>query len=213
MAQICISEQFIEPKFIPELGEDGLTAEEIAISLQVPLNAIHKKLSRGKWLSGEIKDWRITTYVFQQEIQEVAGHVYKKETKSFLLNVRAAKAFVARYASKIGDAYLNFLFDCEAAIFAKAKKAFDHKLKFASRKNTIAVPVYATNLFGETEVVRFDKVKMSLLNPLEQCQATLAHLELINEGISRRRKREHQILQNEIYKQRTIEIKSSNPSS
>ena len=137
MAQICISEQFIEPKFIPELGEDGLTAEEIAISLQVPLNAIHKKLSRGKWLSGEIKDWRITTYVFQQEI----------------------------------------------------------------------------NLFGETEVVRFDKVKMSLLNPLEQCQATLAHLELINEGISRRRKREHQILQNEIYKQRTIEIKSSNPSS
>ncbi len=196
----AIQYSFIQPKFIPELGEDGLTAEEIAISLKAPLSEVHRKISRGKWKSEDVQDWRVMAYNISNDSNGLP-------VTSFLLNVRAAKAFVARYVSKIGDAYLNFLFDCEAAVFAKAKKAFDHKLKFASRKNTIAVPVYATNLFGETEVVRFDKVKMSLLNPLEQCQATLAHLELINEGISRRRKREHQILQNEIYKQRTIDVK------
>ena len=161
----CVS--FVQPHFIEALGEDGLSAHEIAMALGVDVEHVHEKLKRGKWKS--VTSWNdcLTLYTIQQEIQEVTGHTYKRETESYALKTKAAKAFVARWENNLGDSYLDFLLECEkVAIEAMPRLiAENNALKSslsratkplqlkASKKGFLLVPEFLPNLFGQIELI------------------------------------------------------------
>lgn len=109
MSNITVSNSFVKPHFIEELGEEGLYAHEIAKALGGELKRVHEKLKRGKWHSGVVQEWRVVVYTSSNDSNGLP-------IESYALNTAAAKAFVARWESNIGDAYLNFLFHCEAEI-------------------------------------------------------------------------------------------------
>jgi hypothetical protein len=88
------------------LGEDGLTAHQIAESLGIKAKHVHEKLRRNEWQHKKVPNWRVAVYTAANDSNGLG-------IESFALNTRAAKAFVARWANEIGDAYLDFLFECE----------------------------------------------------------------------------------------------------
>lgn len=193
------SSRFAQPAFIQELGEEGLTATQIAQSLCVDLKHVHEKLKRNNWKSKGMNEWRTVVFTTHQSYEDVTGRIVTKKITTYLLNTNAAKAFVARYANEIGDAYLQFLFDCEAAAFLQAKKSMERKQKFAHKKHIIRKPVYEENLFGEMQIVRFEEINPKNATNLEMCEATLCHLELISTGISKRRQQELKTLNAEVH--------------
>ena len=158
---------FIKPHFIDILGEDGLTAYEIAQSLDIEVKHVHEKLKRSAWKSATSWNDCIVAYTIEQEIQEVTGHTYKRGVETYALSIRAAKAFIARWENNLGDGYLDFLFDCEQAAteilpkiiaenealkssLARATKPLQIK---ASKKGCLLVPEFMPNIFGQLELI------------------------------------------------------------
>ena len=99
---------FITPRAQPALGGmEGLTAHEIAKSLRIPAKFVLQKLQRGKWHNSQ--KWLAAVYTTSNDSNGT-------KVTGFALSTRAAKAFVARWGSDIGDAYLDYLFDCEEVV-------------------------------------------------------------------------------------------------
>ena len=152
---------FIQPHFIDILGEDGLTAGEIAQSLDIPREHVVQKLNRG-WsakASKAVKSFNITI--------AMKNNINGLDVEEFHLNTRAAKAFVAQYQNDMGFKYLDFLFDCEQAAteilpkiiaenealkssLARATKPLQIK---ASKKGCLLVPEFIPNIFGQLELI------------------------------------------------------------
>jgi hypothetical protein len=99
---------FIKPRFIDTLGEEGLTAKDIAESLGVPLDHVHRKIKRG-WLDDKSLIFKATSF---DALNENNGLQFK----TYALDTMSAKAFVARWKNAIGDSYLSFLFGCERLV-------------------------------------------------------------------------------------------------
>ena len=113
-----IAPTFVSPSPKPELnGEIGLTLSEIATSLGVQHTHAKDKLER------MIKDNRIKgchAYTFLHKNNGL--HV-----NSFVLTVRDAKFFVAKYDNDIGDGYTNFLLDLEDSFQTVRKTVVEKK--------------------------------------------------------------------------------------
>jgi hypothetical protein len=102
MQNAIAESKFIKPYHIDILEDEGLTAHEIAICLQVPVNRVHRRLE--KTFIAQVKHishWKILQTSVKQEIQEVSGYKYDREIDTYVLNTRAAKAFVATYKNFI----------------------------------------------------------------------------------------------------------------
>lgn len=99
---------FIKPTYFEALGEDGLTAKDIADSLGVGLRAVHQKIKR-QWNDEKDQDFRVITNV-------IANDSNSLPVESYIFTTMAAKAFVARWRSDVGDSYLKFLLQCEKAV-------------------------------------------------------------------------------------------------
>ena len=112
MDSLVNCETFVKPYHIDVLEEEGLCAIDIANSLDVDLKRVHEKLQRGKWQSGFVQSWREVAYTSSNISNNIP-------IETFALNTRAAKAFVARWGSPMGDSYLDFLFDCEHVALKK----------------------------------------------------------------------------------------------
>lgn len=102
---MTLKSQFVQPHHIQELGEEGLTAHEIAKSLGVPAKHVLEKLRRGDWVSHNLPIFKQAVYTAKNENNRLV--------KTFALNKAAAKLFVARWVGTIGDSYSAFLFECE----------------------------------------------------------------------------------------------------
>lgn len=164
---ISTESAFIKPYYIEELGEEGLRVYDLAKALKTKVKHIHQKLTRG-FLEGcdEVGDWRYSSVEEKLEIHEVTGLKYNRVVKSFALNTNAAKAFVATYQSKIGRAYLSFLFKCEytaTEILPKVlvelemvklenKELKEEKFKRKNKKHKVIVGGQQT-VFGHIEPV------------------------------------------------------------
>lgn len=105
---------FVQPHFIKELGEFGLTAAEIAQSLGVSLNDVHQKLRRIT-KTKVVQHWLWAAFTV---VHEINGLPYE----TYALNTEYAKVFVARWENEIGDAYLKFLFQCERLVLEEVPK-------------------------------------------------------------------------------------------
>jgi hypothetical protein len=99
---------FIKPTYFESLGEEGLTAKDIADSLGVGLRSVHQKIKR-QWDEEKDQDFRVITNV-------IANDSNGLPVESYVFTTMAAKAFVARWRSDVGDSYLKFLLQCEKAV-------------------------------------------------------------------------------------------------
>ena len=138
---------FVAPRPQPALGgESGLTAHEIARSLGVEPKVVLKKLRRDKWLNSP--KWWAVPYVTSNSSNGT-------KATGFALNTRAAKAFVARWASDLGDAYLDYLFDCEEVVERSVPKMATEIAKLRSQIDALTTP--QTRCVKGTGVVEFIK--------------------------------------------------------
>lgn len=115
MTEITVS-GFVMPSAQTALGGAlGLELHHIARSLSIHFKDAKKKLLDGGMLDRmEAQGFGWAEFASQQEIQEVSGHKYIRDVESYVLDVNAAKFFVAKYNNAIGDAYLARLLQFEA---------------------------------------------------------------------------------------------------
>ena len=186
------TQEFIAPHFIPELGEEGLTAHEIARALGVPVEHVHQRLKRS-FLADieEVQEWRYITNVMTVS----SGTYAEREITSYALNTRAAKAFVATYRSKSGRGYLNFLFNCEDVVLNKLPE-IERQLETMRTQLTMRAPkrerriqVLSTlpTLPGFAEVPFHKLVPRSQANETERVVAKLAHTNKVMAGLEKRK--------------------------
>jgi len=103
-------EDFVEPYYIEELGCNGLTASDIAKSLQTEARVIRQKLIKREFID------RIKSQGFQAITVVMANDINGLGFEEVLMDVQAAKFFVGKYDSPIGDAYLAFLLKIEQRV-------------------------------------------------------------------------------------------------
>ena len=103
---LSVKSEFIKPRFLDAINTEGLTAKDIAESLGVPVENVHKKIRRN-WLEKDNHSiFKAIPYVILNENNGLTVETYALDTVS-------AKAFVARWKNEKGDSYLQFLFGCE----------------------------------------------------------------------------------------------------
>ena len=100
---VLVKPIFVKPHYIEELGCDGLTASEIANSLNIDADAVRKKL-RGDFIH-RMKSLNL----LERRMKNINGVEYDE----FLLSTDASRFFVARHESDLGDGYLIYLLGIE----------------------------------------------------------------------------------------------------
>lgn len=103
---VPIPDSFVKPHYIEELGEEGLTAAEIAKAMGVEVDNVRQKLNRGWAERTKRRNSFILSNVMMKNINGL-------EFYEWVLNTKAAKKFVGQYQSDAGDAYFEFLLECE----------------------------------------------------------------------------------------------------
>jgi hypothetical protein len=103
---------FVTPHHIQELGEEGLTLHEVAKSLGIAYIDAKQKFTVREFEQRLLAQGLKTSNALMKNINGVAY-------TEILLSTAAAKFFVAKYASHIGDAYLCFLLNCEKALMQR----------------------------------------------------------------------------------------------
>lgn len=109
MQEIEVS-SFVKPYYIPELGCEGLTAADIAKSLKTEPAKVRRKLEERNFLD------RIKAQQFQARPIGRLNENNGLQFTEYLLDTAAAKFFVGKYDSELGDAYLGFLIKLESTV-------------------------------------------------------------------------------------------------
>jgi predicted transcriptional regulator len=115
MSQI-IATNFIEPHLIEEVGQVGLTSSDIAIALGIDERDVIKKIKRNTWTNNN--KWKPKLYTVNNNIKS-GTYVPQKRGTRYFFTIQGGKAFVAKHNNNVGDAYLQFLFDCEEVALKK----------------------------------------------------------------------------------------------
>lgn len=110
MTEITSGSEFIKPYFIEELGEEGLCATDIAKSLGIEAARVRRKLEDRGFVE------RIKAQGFQALPIGRVNEINKLSYTEYLLDTAAAKFFVGKYESDLGDSYLAFLIRLEKGI-------------------------------------------------------------------------------------------------
>jgi hypothetical protein len=133
---------FVSPTPRAELaGALGLSLHEVAQSLGIQFRDAKKKLEdRGMLERCRSQGFQAVAIATQLEIHEVTGHTYNRPVESYLLDVNAAKFFVAKYDNAVGDAYLAHLIACEG--------------KARTLDSLLADPANAARVFAELAAQR-----------------------------------------------------------
>jgi hypothetical protein len=188
---------FIQPHFIEELGEEGLTAHEIAQSLGVEIADVLRKIKRNKWNSGIINNFNVMSYGYTNPINN-------RNVVSYYLNTNAAKVFVARWSNKIGDGYLMFLFRCEEVVkkvVPEILKALEEtkerlkameqealrnkrKIKSGAKSGMIMSPTYFRDGIFELLQIKWEMKQKETLDELSLLKAKMRHSQKTSKGLA-----------------------------
>lgn len=176
-----IQRDFVQPYPQQALGgELGLTSHDISRSLDIPHDRVLRKLSKAKckdlW---EEHGWHFTVVKAPpiSEKSETTKVSYRPPTPYFyVLNVKASKAFIAKYENAVGVGYLNYLFDCEAQaerLIPRLKAALEafmapkHRRTPKGIRVTVQRPVIRFGLFGPICEIESETKLVSQLSPDE----------------------------------------------
>jgi hypothetical protein len=164
-------------------GELGVNSSDIAKSLGVPVENVRKKIKRGKYAN--IPDLLAIPYGITSKYNGL-------EFTEYAFNIRAAKAFVARWSNQTGDHYLNYLFDCEEIAEKHVpilKSTIDSLMRKLTRrrKTYIQVPKvrHLIDIFGEvyTEVT-YEKIPYHKATDAEKAQYVFSHRSKTMKGLA-----------------------------
>lgn len=172
-------------------GELGLTSQEIAKGLGVPVKRVHKKLGYGTFVRG-------SNLAGFKAVPIGTGNDFK----GWVLDLNAARAFVARWDSETGWGYLKHLLDCEAIVQRDVPKLFAEigRLKDLIEKLTapkqrqlpgrgivqvITRVLRVVDMFGEVEdeIVR-EKKYYDELSPAEKEAYKAQHRAAVMRGLA-----------------------------
>lgn len=128
-------EVFVQPHYIEELGCDGVTAEEIATSLGTQAKHVRQKL----------RDHPNETLESLKSVSLYLKNINGVEYEEFLLSTAAAKFFVARYESELGDGYLEYLIRLDMAVEQKLRQYEKDFLEQAKRTALLATKLDEVN--------------------------------------------------------------------
>jgi hypothetical protein len=109
-AEVSVRSSFVAPHFIPELGEEGLTAADIGKSLGTEPAKVRRKLEERGFLE------RIKSQGFQAHPIGRVNENNGLEYTEYALDVSAAKFFAGKYDSDAGDSYLASLIRLERRV-------------------------------------------------------------------------------------------------
>jgi len=110
---------FVAPRFIEELGCEGLTLHEVAKSLEIQFCHAKENLMKNiKHYSGI-------------EVSIPSSNPVNPITKSYVLSTDDAKLFVSSYQNDIGFAYRKFLIQCEKALLTPKPIKLPTPVEFA----------------------------------------------------------------------------------
>ena len=101
---------FVKPYYIDSLGCDGLTCADIAKSLGTVASKIRRKLEERDFLD------RLKKQNFRAVPFGTTNKTNGLDFTEYALDVDAARFFVAKYNSDLGDAYLTFLINLEKQV-------------------------------------------------------------------------------------------------
>lgn len=201
------SKGFIKPYYIEDLKDLGVTSRDIAESLGVEHRNITEKLHRIDVDLWQTAGWNFAVCTAKTTKKGIRG----RHQKTWCLNIRAAKAFVARWNNEKGVGYLNFLFSCEAAapklieeIASLRQERAQLQLKieilqkprhrYIPGQGTVAYLVEARmtkDMFGNEYVEKIRKaIKVDKLTECELREWRIQHRAAIMEGISKKQKEE-----------------------
>lgn len=149
--------KFVEPHYIEELGCEGLTAEEIATSLNVPATKFREKLNTN--FIHRLKSLIIRT--------RMMVNINGVEYLEFLLSTDAARFVVARYDSEIGDGYLIYLLGIEKS---------HEKLKEESARLLEENALLKTKLLGQKDQTLLLAEQSTLKDKLKEAETKIGIL-------------------------------------
>jgi hypothetical protein len=110
MENCLVPNCFVQPRFIEELGCEGLSLHDIAKSIGVEFSCVKTKFER------MLSDNRVKSLHVQIEVVYDSGLRTERKGVSWALATDTAKFFVAKWDSELGDAYCRFLVECEKAL-------------------------------------------------------------------------------------------------
>lgn len=177
---------FITPYPQPALdGELGLTSEDIAKVLNVRHDVVRTKLRRIDFDLWSNHEFVITPDSVQSE--------NKRKKAIYVVNVKAAKAFVAKWDNPQGLGYLNYLFECERQaekLVPRMRAALEAFMRPKRRRTsrgymvTLQYPVYHIGLFGtECEIVT-ERKRFDDLTPEELHLYQMQHRQSVLHGLT-----------------------------
>ena len=136
---------FIKPQPYAELGgELGLTLHEVALSLGITFKDAKRKFELS------------TEYPMGRKLSATvnAGARGMTNVESYVLTVRQAKKFVGRYQNAIGDAYLDYLLDCEEGIETLRKNPLAHFAEASVEQLTVIQNMLGALMQSKQETLR-----------------------------------------------------------
>jgi hypothetical protein len=193
--QISTVTTFKTPYFIEALGEDGLTAKDIAESLDVNVKHVRQKLKRG-WLE---KSKCVES--FKSSLED-KNNINGLDTEEIFLNTAASKAFVAQYQSEKGFKYLAFLLNCEVAVpeLVAQIKSLQEKLELHEaqsiqdnkkllkefKKGMILAPVYEKAALHDVLELRWELRHKDTMNEIDLLKAKIRHSQKVQAGMAKK---------------------------
>ena len=191
--EISTKVQFKKPYYIEVLGEEGLTARDIADALDINLFHAHEKIKREQKESKSLI-FKYIVYTFYNENNLLV--------ETYAMNIMTAKAFVARWKNHIGDSYLKFLFECEKVatelmpLLLDENKLLKEKLSLAEysaiknskkllkkqKQGLILAPVYERNIFDLMEL-RWEMRQKETLDEISKLKAEIRHNQKVMKGL------------------------------
>jgi len=153
MSNLPAKTSFVKPYFIKELGCEGLSNHDIALSLNRPVFTINRKIRRPEFQ----ECCKVNQYTLMTGTHKIRDTQMGRPKEMMYMSERAAKALMCLAGWEEGYRYLDFLFDCEAAATEQLPKlrariaeleAKPKKLKGSSRAGMALVPMRTEDLLS-----------------------------------------------------------------
>lgn len=170
-------------------GELGLNSEDLAKALGVRHDVILEKLRRTRKDQWESVGWGFTVYT----VKPPKGSHGGRPKQIYSLNLKCAKAFVAKWENLNGYGYLNYLFDCERQaeqLLPRMKAALEAFMAPRKRRTPRGImvkvqrPILQLDLFGEWSCnITTLKKLYSELSPEELDLYQMRHSQKVVQGI------------------------------
>jgi hypothetical protein len=172
---------FIKPHFNQEAGYEGLSSHDIAKGIGADNHQVFQKIARNE-------EFLIKSgfRIYARKLSDTGG----RNGKDYFVCTDTSKYLVASWKNHMGASYFRFLLECERVATELTPKLIARiaelegksKTVKSSKSKMIDVPVYDYNLFGDYEVVTYNKVPKEKVSDVVQMHSYVRHCNKVAMG-------------------------------